>query len=326
MTEKTEKAEKPTFELAKMEDFLPQEVAWEDIKENLADSELSCPKIKFSSSEANFSLSGADDDEGETVKSFTGIIFWWSKQNTYWSSGFDPANPGPPDCFSIDGKTGSKFGNCATCKFNQFGSAAQGKGKACRNQIKLYIQLENKAIPMTLLLSPKNLSAFNKGFLTDVTQKGLAYWKIKAKFTAYKNKAKGETFARIKIEILGVFKGEELEKLTEIRTFWLSPIQQEHFANSGQSAGADDDSAPSSRGSEIGSDDSETVMITPKKNKLVEAVIEEEDQETSVEVVAKTPPKKVEAVLETKTETKTTPKKKKEEIVYEDDNSDEPPF
>lgn len=318
MTEKTEKSEKPTFELARMEDFLPQDIAWEDIKENIADSELSCPKIKFSSSEATFSLS--EDEESETVKSFTGIIFWYSKQNTYWSSGFDPAKPGPPDCFSTDGKTGSKkreedrFGSCATCKFNQFGSAPKGAGKACRNQIKLYIQLENKAIPMTLLLSPKNLAAFNKGFLTDVTQKGLAYWKTKARFTAYKNKAKGETFARIKIEVLGVFKGDELEKLNEIRKFWLAPIQQEHIANANKIHSEDSESAPPS---ETGgsSDDNETIIITPKKNKAVKEEETAEPEEEAAPTAKKSEP------------VKTVAKKKKEEVVYEDDNdSEDPPF
>lgn len=291
--------EKQTYEIAKVESLLPEDVDWNDIKENLRDLDLSCPRIKFSSSDAAFLLS--EGDEVEPVKSFTGVILWWTRQNTYWEGAYSAENVSPPDCFSLDGKAGSKFGNCSTCQFNQFGSAATGRGKACRNQIKLYVQLERKAIPMTFFLSPKNLSAFNKAFLIDVTQRGLSYWKVKAKFTAYK-KSRTENFARIKIEIEGLFKGDELEKLAEIRNFWLPPIQQEHFANANQSFNQDDESSVSSNlASEmVGTDESsepevETVKIQPKSTKTVRTV---------------TP----------------TKAKAKEEIVYDSDENDDPPF
>lgn len=294
----TEKTTSNNYELAKVEEFLPEEIAWDDIKENVKDLDLTCPRIRFSSSDATFALS--EDEDSEAVKTFTGVILWWTRQNTYWSGPYESGNTLPPDCFSLDGKTGSKFGNCGQCQFNQFGSAATGKGKACRNQIKLYIQLERKAIPMTFFLSPKNLAAFNKAFLIDVTQKGLSYWKVKAKFTAYK-KSRTENYGRVKIEIAGLFKGDELTKLTEIRNFWLQPIQQEHFASS------------------VFAQDDEGARRLP-----VTTGEEDEANEDTQEVVQT----KKESVKETtKTVRTVTPKKpSKEEVSYDDNEEDDPPF
>lgn len=299
----TEKSEKPTYEIATISSLMPEDVKWEDMKENLAELDISSPRIRFSSSDALFFLS---EDDAEGVKSFSGIIHWYTKQNTYWESSFDQNNTGPPTCFSKDGKTGSKFGDCISCKFNQFGSNG-GKGKACRNQIKLFVQVEGRAIPMTLLVSPKNLRAFTNAFMVDVTQRGLAYWKVKARFTAYKNKEKREAYARLKIEIGGVFKGDELKQLSEIREFWLKPIQTEHFAASNQEFTMNDDS------------------VAPVADDVISAIPATEEAKTEVkseaksEVKAEKPAKSEDRVVAPKSSSK-----KKVEFVADDD--EEPPF
>jgi hypothetical protein len=226
---KTEERGPGGYALATVETLLPEGVLWDDLKDNLEDlGDVPIPRIKFDSSEAAFYFNEDDDDE-EPTKEFEGVILGFYRQNTYWSSGYDQNERVPPECVSLDNKTGNKYGACKTCTFNQFGSALQGKGKACRNQIKLYVQLDGKAIPQRMFLSPSNLRAFTSAFMIgQVSQKGLAFWKVRVKVTGYKNKK--ETFGRIKFQAIGSFKGEELERIREMRTFWLPILDADHFA------------------------------------------------------------------------------------------------
>ena len=69
--------------------------------------------------------------------------------NRYYTKAYDPNNPAGPDCFAI----AKEFANmspenhesvaspqataCDGCPRNEWGSAAQGKGKACRNMVRL---------------------------------------------------------------------------------------------------------------------------------------------------------------------------------------------
>lgn len=70
----------------------------------------------------------------------------------YYENPFDPnAQAGGPDCASIDGitpdfvpaivdkETNKCPKNCKNCYFNQFGTALQGKGKACKDYKRLVI-------------------------------------------------------------------------------------------------------------------------------------------------------------------------------------------
>jgi hypothetical protein len=216
-----------------------------------------------------------DDDEG--IPEFTGVILHYVRQNTYWSSGFDPNNTSPTECSSLDGKKGSlprnkegAYGDCKDCKFNQFGSSKQGRGKACRNQIKLYVLLEGKAIPVTFLISPSNLQAFSGSYLMDqVNQRNLAYWKVLTKFSAYKKPK--EQFGRIKWEVAGEFKDEELDKIRQVRDFWLPIITNDtrtigDVGGEGESESSSHEAAPSTTENRVNATPAPAgKTITPKK-------------------------------------------------------------
>ena len=212
-----------TLPLAKADDLLPIGISFESLQENLADlDQINLPRIRIG--DDKFYMSQQDE---EGTAEFEGMIQYFVRQNTYWSSGYDPKNITPPECYSLDGKTGSKYGDCRTCKYNQFRSAPNGgAGKACRNQIKLFIQLDGKAIPLTMLISPVNIAAFSQNYLVDtLAQRGLPYWKVRTKFTV--SKLKGEKFGRIKCEIAGEYRDDELTKVKKIREFWLKVVEQE---------------------------------------------------------------------------------------------------
>lgn len=70
--------------------------------------------------------------------------------NTYYTGKYDPDDPQPPTCFAIgreDGKLAphpsvvergqAQSESCRGCPMNAFGTAETGKGKACRNRVRL---------------------------------------------------------------------------------------------------------------------------------------------------------------------------------------------
>lgn len=82
---------------------------------------------------------------GDTSDLLTGIIVDFVYFNSYYPDAYDPNNIVPPTCFAIHpDPTGAipspnspelQNDNCQTCWANQFASA--GKGKACKNAIKV---------------------------------------------------------------------------------------------------------------------------------------------------------------------------------------------
>lgn len=233
--------------LASTEDLLPDDVDFDELKENLSEmDEIEFPRVRFRQGKFFFS----DDPDDKGVDEFEGVLYFWGRQNTYWEGAYDPNNPGPPKCFSVDGKVGSEprnskgqFGNCSTCKLNEFGSGT-GKGKACRNQVKLYFQVLGTTVPMTLFLAPTSIGGFTKTFIMNkVTQKGLSYSKIITKFKSYQKN--NESYYRINFEVEGIFKGDEAKQVKGLRDFWLKAIKLDRArldeSVSGSSSDDDDD-------------------------------------------------------------------------------------
>ena len=218
------------IELAKAQLLLPEEVVFDELIENFKEmDEIEFPRLRFKTGKFYFS----DDPSDRGVEEFDGVILFYGRQNTYWEGTFDVNNIIPPECFSVDGVTGTKprdaegkFGKCEDCVLNKFKSSSNGKGKACRNQEKLYIQVLGTAVPTTLFLAPTSIGGFLKNFIMQkVTQKALNYFKIVTRFKAVQQDR--ETFFRINFEVVGVYKGEEAETVKKLRDFWLPAIKRD---------------------------------------------------------------------------------------------------
>jgi len=73
-------------------------------------------------------------------------------ENGYYAGTYDPNESSPPDCFAIgrdegqmapaEGAPKPQSETCGECPMNVFGSAAVGKGKACKNRRRLALILE----------------------------------------------------------------------------------------------------------------------------------------------------------------------------------------
>lgn len=92
-------------------------------------------EVKKVQGEVQVIILGVEPEAGRMVK-------------TYYEKGYQPGNTDPPDCASHDGVRPSPWVNnkqsdfCATCKWNQFGSAISPTGKAtkkCRDAKQLWL-------------------------------------------------------------------------------------------------------------------------------------------------------------------------------------------
>jgi hypothetical protein len=68
-------------------------------------------------------------------------------EHAYYTSDYDSDNPQPPVCFAFgteekemaphEKSSAPQAESCAECEWNKFGSAEKGKGKACKNIMRL---------------------------------------------------------------------------------------------------------------------------------------------------------------------------------------------
>lgn len=101
----------------------------------------------------------------EKVPTVVGIVVHAHRCNGYWEKDMAEGGAGnPPDCASMDGiipyTENPKCHHCAECQFNQFKSDG-GRGKACKNMQRLYVQVNDSIIPFLITLSPTSLRAWS---------------------------------------------------------------------------------------------------------------------------------------------------------------------
>lgn len=102
------------------------------------------------------------------------VILSYDAERAYYSKPYQPDVMATPDCYSYDGVTPhekakvSQSDKCATCRFNEFGSAQNGKGKACKEGAKF------AAIHADALESPEKIAAAQiiAGRLSVLNSKG----------------------------------------------------------------------------------------------------------------------------------------------------------
>lgn len=108
--------------------------------------------------------------EGDTdvSKTIQGVILDVAPRRAYWNTKFDGSND-PPDCYSNDGEfgIGDPGGDCASCPFNQYGTAVSdsgepGEGKACGERRLLFVLPEDSIIPIVLSVPPSSINDVKK--------------------------------------------------------------------------------------------------------------------------------------------------------------------
>lgn len=144
----------------------------EELAEDRDGFTMSFPRIKIPAGGVlQFELPTGDPQHPDYSPTLTGVILFNHASCAYWPEGDEYSDDVPPLCSSVDGKQGygEPGGVCETCALSQFGSAANGRGKACKNMRVLYLLRSGEFMPLAINLSPTSISPFreflNQGFV-----------------------------------------------------------------------------------------------------------------------------------------------------------------
>ncbi len=137
----------------------------EELAEDMDGLQMSFPRVKIPAGGAlMFELPSDDPENPDYVKNLEGVILFNHPNNAYWPEGSEYDDSATPLCSSVDAKQGigEPGGFCASCALNQFGSAAEGAGKACKNMRVLYLLRSGEFMPLQVTLPPTSLKPFRE--------------------------------------------------------------------------------------------------------------------------------------------------------------------
>ena len=171
-----------------------------------------------------------DGEEPDIEKEIQGVILDHYGVRVYWEAKYGGAGAGgPPDCSSMDCKTGTKYGACATCKFSQWGTATNadgtpGKGQACKMIHRVYIWMAGREgiFPYLIPLPPTSgQSKYEGSFQTYTVKLGTKLKKLhdvrtKIKLVGDSNK-EGVKFAKAQFFAVGDLTAEEKQQAAFLR-------------------------------------------------------------------------------------------------------------
>lgn len=143
---------------------LDSDFSSEDLADDMDGLQLTMQRVKIpGGGNLQFEIRGDDPDNPDYERKLVGVILHHHFANAYWPEGSEYDDSVPPLCQSFDGKQGYGVpgGVCAACAFNQFGSTANGSGKACKNMRQVYLLRSGEYLPLQLSLPPTSLRPFN---------------------------------------------------------------------------------------------------------------------------------------------------------------------
>jgi hypothetical protein len=190
-------AQELSFNLPALSD--PQE-AIEVMADNLAElgGNLRFDKVKIPSG-GGLSFEVIDENgEAKAVTEIIGVVLDHYPINAFWEGKYTGEN-NPPDCSSMDAITGftkedTTFAypiKCKDCPKNQWGSDPEGgKGKACKNMIRIYIVEEDNAFPVLLALPPTSTGNW-KDYMKRLAGKMKSVYGVVTKVKLEKDKSEG---------------------------------------------------------------------------------------------------------------------------------------
>ena len=210
---------------------------------------LSFPRVKIPSGGGlAFEVPGDDPENPDTEKEIIGVIVDHHPVNAYWADKYSGAN-NAPDCASMDGKVGVDLdGNrkpCNSCPMNAWGTADDGRGKACKNMRRLYILRDGESLPLLLTLPPTSLKNLSDCIALRVVSKGLRSYGVVTKVSLRKaQNAGGINYSQAVFALAGKLAPEQVAAMSEysqgikVLTRQLAIGAEE---SDGYSAGGDDD-------------------------------------------------------------------------------------
>jgi len=183
-----------------------------------------------------FKLPPDETGSEERVSEFEGIIIDQHACNAYWEKSFSETGGGvPPDCSSLDGRHGSlprdtqgKFGDCLTCKFNQYGTGTDDvgnptKGKSCKNMKRIHFLVDGHILPWRLTVPPTSIEPVDS-FLSGLIDRQIPYTTLRVKFTLTEGRSgAGIEYSKLQLSPIGQI---PVQKYLEIKNFLREHLAQ----------------------------------------------------------------------------------------------------
>ena len=213
----THVAEQETFMLPTAmpeSDFTQEELA-----EDMDGLQMSFPRIKIPAGGAlQFEIPSDDPENPDYAKTLDGIILFNHYSFAYWAEGEEYDDNVAPLCSSTDGKRGigEPGGICSVCALNRFGSAAEGNGKACKNQRTLYLLRSGEFMPIQVNLPPTSLKPFREFLNQAFMLRRRATYGSLVRIGLKKASNEKDDYSVATFRLLRDFDGDEL---VQIRTY-----------------------------------------------------------------------------------------------------------
>lgn len=166
-----------------------------------------------------FEVPGDDPESPDTVKEFEAVILHHQPINVYYKEKYNGSN-NPPDCGSMDGKVGinneGEIMECSSCPFSKFGSAEDGKGKACKQKRRIFLLREGEILPIILTLPTGSLGEFSK-YIMRIVGKGMKSNSVVTKFSLKKaQNSSGITYSKAVFGIARNLTKDEHESVNKL--------------------------------------------------------------------------------------------------------------
>ena len=198
------------FELPALNENMVQAMA-----EEMDGLTLSFPRVKIPSGGGlAFEIPGDDPENPDTEKEIVGIIVDHYPVNAYWKDKYSGGNAAP-DCSSLDGKRGD-YGPCANCQYNQWGTAEDGRSKACKNMHRVYILREGEIMPLLLTLPPTSLKNIADYLALRIVSRGLRSYGVVTKVSLKKaQNAGGINYSQAVFGLSGKLAADQVRAMAE---------------------------------------------------------------------------------------------------------------
>lgn len=174
----------------------------------------------------SFDIYTGDEESDTSVTSIVGVIVYSHACNAY----FDEVNKEnvTPLCTSEDGITGvdaesGEFCRCEDCPRNDYGSALNGAGKACKNMRRLYMMTEGSPIPLLISLPPTSLNNYKNYRLSTLAANRLKPHEAVTELTLTPTVSKtNQKYSVVKFKLLGKL-SDDAKRIAEEMSVSLKP-------------------------------------------------------------------------------------------------------
>lgn len=141
------------------------------------------------------------DGGHKNEESISGVVVAFQDGKAFWKDSLEDTGGGtPPDCRSVDMIKGEGTPGllCSECPNDEFGSAAKGTGKACKDLRVLYILSGDSLLPKVIVVPPTSLKGVRKAFLALAVEDETPYYGALLNFRLEKDKnAAGISYSKI---------------------------------------------------------------------------------------------------------------------------------